>query len=232
VNERLTSGASPNLEPILRWPTERAKHWVEKLLVSAKSDDNIFAVIAIGSAVRAAVESLDLALVVVAKDTGQLQCRPPLEIDLRVYPSSEVSSLIRDGNDLLSWSLMFGKVLFQRNGYWKELLSSWKGRIPLPSYDQAMTRARKALMRAQEMIRSGDQDAASEMALSYLTHLARAELLRTKEYPKSRPELSGQLRAIGATRLAECLDRALRKRPMSQEDLAHVLEATDLAKSS
>lgn len=212
------------LDVILRWPTTRARRWVETFLDSAKHDDNMVAVIALGSSIRPKVPSVDLDLLVIAEDARKAKHRPPIEIDLRAYSSHDVDSLLRNGNDLLSSSLMFGKVLFERNDFWKRLAICWEDRIPLPSHDQALARAQKALTQAKEMIRSGDRDAASELALSYLTHMARAELLRAKEYPRSRPELPAQLRTIGLATLADCLELALGSRPMSEDELEHVLE--------
>lgn len=219
---------SDNLELVLRWPTIRAKQWTKAFLESAKEDENILAIVAIGSAVRQAVTSVDLDLVVISVDNMVPNIRPPIEIDLRTYRSNQLDALIREGADLPGWTLMFGKILFQRNDYWDNLVSSWKDRIPLPSHEIAVTRARKAIGRVREMIGAGDQNAASEMAVSYLTHLARAELLKAKQYPKSRPELSAQLREVGATRLAKLLDVAVSKGELSKRDLADVLETADL----
>jgi len=60
-----------------------------------------------------------------------------------------------------------------------------------------------------DVFQLGDTDAAHEQALSYLAHLARAELLDRGVYPASRPELAEQLRGIGNYRLAEWLDRLM-----------------------
>jgi hypothetical protein len=229
VNERENTSEGRALDVILRWPTSRARRWVETFLESAKHDNNIVAVVALGSSIRPAVQSVDLDLLVIAEDARKLKNRRPIEIDLRAYSSRDVDSLIQSGNDLLSWSLNFGKVLFERDDFWKTLVVSWKDRIPLPSHDQALARAQKSLTQAKEMIRSGDLDAASELAVSYLTHIARAELLSAKVYPTSRPELPSQLRTIGLTTLAECLELALRSRPMSQDELKTVLDVCHVA---
>ena len=224
VNEVCGNRGNTSLESIRRWPTARAKEWTQSFLDLARADDNIVAVIAIGSAVRPAVQSADLDLVVICNEPAKVKVKPPIEVDLRAYPSSQVTALIEGRNDLLGWTLMFGKVLFQRNSYWDTVLTSWKDRIPLPSYDTAVKRADKALDRLREMLDLGDQSAASEMALSYLTNLARAELLDSRQYPRSRPELPDQLRDMGSTRLAECLESILRKRTMSLKELTEMLK--------
>lgn len=223
MNEVHANGCDTPLDSIRRWPTRRAKEWVKAFLDSARTDDNIIAVIAIGSAVRPDVPSADLDLVVISKDPKKVKDRPPIEVDLRAYPSNQVIALIESGNDLLSWALMFGKVLFQRDNYWESIVTSQQDKIPLPSYDTAVKRANQALVRLRQMLDLGDQSAASELALSYLTHLARAELLDAHQYPRSRPELPGQLRQTGAVHLAQCLELMLRKRTMSLKELAELL---------
>jgi hypothetical protein len=55
----------------------------------------------------------------------------------------------------------------------------------------------------------GDHDAANELAVSLLTHLARAILIDRGVYPASRPELVAQLREAGDAELASALARAL-----------------------
>jgi len=224
MNEACRNRGDTPLESVRRWPTGRAKEWTQLFLDLARRDDNIVAVVAIGSAVRPSVQSADLDLVVICKEPAKMKDKPPIEVDLRAYPSSQVAALIGGGNDLLGWALMFGKVLFQRDNYWDAVLISWKDRIPLPSYDTAVKRADKALDRLREMLDVGDQSAASEMALSYLTHLARSELLDSHQYPRSRPELPEQLCAIGSTSLAKCLELILRKRTMSLKELTDLLK--------
>ena len=58
----------------------------------------------------------------------------------------------------------------------------------------------------------GDEDAFNELNVSCLSHCARARLAAAGIQPASRPELPGQLRALGETDLATCLEDALAKR--------------------
>ena len=72
----------------------------------------------------------------------------------------------------------------------------------------------------------GDVDAALEQAISYLTHLAWADLLERGIFPASRRELPGQLRAIDSQRLADCLEGLLdgdSDRPETREQLADIV---------
>lgn len=194
---------------ILRWPTERARDWVCRLLDTAAADERIVAVVAIGSAVRPNVSSADLDLIVIHNDAGVIAGAPPLEIDLRAYSAARVEANIETGHDLLGWAIKYGRVLFQRDHYWDTVVNSWQHRLPLPSAARARERAASAYRRLADIARSGDADAVHEQALSYLTHVARAELLDGGVYPASRPELVRQLRAIGSVRIAAWLDRLL-----------------------
>ncbi len=60
-------------------------------------------------------------------------------------------------------------------------------------------------------------DTLREQSVSYLTHLARAELLARGIYPVSRPELAAQSRVIEVfMKIAEQLDRLLQEDGIDQ----------------
>ena len=204
------SGHAP--AEVLRWPTERSRDWTCRFVDSARAHRSIVAVVAIGSAVRPNVASADLDLIVICADTGFLRDTTPLEIDLRSYFAADVDAQIESGHDLLGWGIKFGKALFQRNHYWDSLVDSWRDRLPLPSSAVARDRAASAHRRLAKVLEFGDADASQEQAVSYLTHLARAELLDRGVYPASRPELPSQLRAIGSFQIAEWLDSSLQNK--------------------
>jgi hypothetical protein len=75
-------------------------------------------------------------------------------------------------------------------------------------------------------LESGDADASQEQAVSYLTHLARAELLDRGIYPASRPELPSQLRAIGSFQTAEWLDGFLQNQSTAIAQIDRLLKVT------
>ena len=209
---------------ILRWPTERSRDWVCRLLNTAAADERIVAVVAIGSAVRPDVSSTDLDLIMISTAAGLSADAPQLEIDLRAYSAAQVEPQIGSGHDLLGWAIKYGRVLFQRDHYWDKIVNSWQHRLPLPSAALARERAANAYRRLVDIAESGDMDAAREQALSYLTHMARAELLDRGVYPASRPELVRQLRAVGGDQIAESLDRLLRN------DITNVSQIDELLK--
>ena len=181
---------------ILRWPTDRSKEWTLDLLGRAPGDKNITAIVAVGSTTRPGVPSTDLDLIVICDDRlgFKKRNRATLEIDIRIYCSSDVEDSIERGHDMLGWAVKFGKVLFQRDGYWDEVVGRWRDRLPFPDIDSAYARASDSYRWLSSFHSVGDTDAAYEHALSYLTHLARAALVERGVYPASRPELPGQLR--------------------------------------
>ena len=63
-----------------------------------------------------------------------------------------------------------------------------------------------------EMRALGDLDAAAELNVAMLTHLARAALSDAGVFPRSRPELVDQLRSIDEGPLADRLADALAHR--------------------
>lgn len=181
------------------------------------------AIVAVGSAVRPAVSTEDLDLVVICRDPLKLIVKPPIEVDIRAYAADQIEALVRDGNDLLGWTVKFGRMLFQRDDFWDTFVERWLDRIPLPSADVAERRAEEAFRRLSSLSELGDPDASREQALSYITHLSRAELIRRQVYPASRPELPNQLRAIGCQRLALWLARLLDQTAADSEQIAFIL---------
>jgi hypothetical protein len=119
----------------------------------------------------------------------------------------EIDHRVEARHDMLIWAIMFGKVLFQRDNFWDQIVESWHERLPLPSAKVALDRAQNVYRHLIAVLDVKDENAVHEQALSYLTHLARAKLLNKGVYPASRPELARQVRAIGEFQLAEWLDK-------------------------
>ena len=196
--------------------------WTENFLDSVRDDLSIAAVIAIGSAVRPNGGAVDLDLVMICRDRLNLRGSRPMEVDLRVYRADDVDRLVAEGHDVLGWAIKFGQVLFQRSGFWDMTLSRWKNNLPLPSPDIPRVRARETRRRFLNVLEIGDLDAALEQAVSYLTHLAWAELLEAGTFPASRRELPSQLRAMDSHGLADSLEGLLdadSERPETRERL-------------
>ena len=199
-------------DSILRWPTERSREWLTAFLRRAAGDPNLLAVVAIGSAIRAEVESDDLDLLAVCRDRRALDERAPIEVDLRKVDAGAVDAAIRGGDPLLVWAVRFGRTLFERERAWAEVSGRWRDCLPLPDPAVADRRAEAAREIMEAVREIGDEDAYREHRLTWLTHRARARLIRAGKEPRSRPELPDQLRTLGETALSASLGEALAAR--------------------
>lgn len=201
--------------PILRWPTARSRRWVDAFLDRAAGDPNLLAVIAIGSAVRPGVESEDLDLLAICRDRSAVAERPPIEVDLRKIALDRIEPSLRSANDLLVGAVQFGRPLLDGEGHWAAITRCWRHRLPLPDpevADERAAAARRVMLQMQEI---GDEEAAAEYRLIWLSHRARACLTRAGVLPRSRPELPSQLREHGEGALATFLHAALEIRSLS-----------------
>jgi hypothetical protein len=219
VVESSNHSVDRRLGDVLRWPTEQSKVWTNSFVDSAMSNENVIAVVAVGSAIRPNVRSMDLDLVAIVNDPKKVNNKPPIEVDLRVYKSSMVDSLINGGNDLLGWAVTYGKAIYQRDHAWDLILHQWQNKVPLPSAEVATQRAEDAFKRFTKMLNLGDLAAAQEQAVSYVTHLARAEILKSMRYPTSRPELPQELRAIKSHELADLLMQLIKGESFNAKEL-------------
>ncbi len=206
----LAASLRPREGAFLRWPTKRSREWVGRFLLDAELDENLRAVVAVGSAIRPNVESQDVDLVVLCDAPQLFRVTSPLEVDLRAYAYSTAATQVIAGHDLLGWTLKFGKPLHQKKGAWDRLIRSFPEGPPFPDTSRSFDRAEKARGHAEDLLSMGDEDAAREQVVSYLTHVARAALVRAGVYPASRPELPSQLRAISRETLSSSLEDALR----------------------
>jgi hypothetical protein len=216
-----------SFDQVLRWPTRRSRDWTRTFVVSANQDLNIIAIVAIGSAVRPNVPSTDLDLLTLCAGSNSVSASPPIEVDLRIYPVADIEDKLGKGHDLLTWSIKFGRVLYQRLDFWDNLVNSWSYRLPLPSAKLARERSVIVYRHLTEFLKLGDEHAALEQAISYFTHLVRAELLERGVYPASRPELAGQLReVVGDSKLADNLDRLLVSESVDLNEISKLFTTT------
>lgn len=197
---------------IRRWPSPATRRWFESFGTNIVRDENVLALVAVGSAVRSNVRSDDLDLVVVCTDRKQFHYKAPIEVDLHVFDAPSLDAQLTSGHPLLGWAVRFGKAIFDRGGTWSEVARVWFDKVPLPDPALARYRASKAARHLSAVKEMGDEAAAAELNLSYLTLLARAVLAEHRIYPASRPELPEQLRTIGETPLADQLEDAWRER--------------------
>lgn len=194
---------------VVSWPDDAAFHWTCRLIETSQRISAIQAVVATGSAVRDVEHSDDLDLDLVHRATRPVLPRPPISVDLRCYCQTDVVPKLAHGHSLLSWTVRFGQPLFERNRWWNRLRADWDPRLLLPDATESIERAERVERHRDALAEAGDVDAAAEMALSALTHRARAALSNAGVFPQSRPELPDQLRQIGEYQLAEVVDTAL-----------------------
>lgn len=181
---------------IRRWPSQKARDWSRHTVEFLCAHPSILAVVAIGSAVRAADSSHDVDFLVIFREEFPHLGPLPLDVDLRAYAADSLEEKIAAGHDLIGWALIFGIPLCDRRDFWRKLHNSWHGKVPLPSAEDALKRAERALRLRDDLRAAGDIEAASEQHVTWLTQAARASLINAGIHPASRPELPEQLRSI------------------------------------
>ena len=186
--------------------------WTHEAVGGATDNEAIMAIVATGSSVRDVEHSDDLDLVLVYRECRPILPRQPISIDLRLYEQNEVLQKLAACHDYLSWTVRYGRVLFERCDWWTTLRADWEDHLSFPSVTDALERAQRAEGLYKKLIEIGDTDAAADLELSMLTCLSRAALSKANVFAKSRPELPDQLCQIGERVLAERLIDALERR--------------------
>lgn len=217
VQKIIGAGDLPNLGCVRKWPSKPARTWSEKFVESATKQPNIVAIILVGSASRKVSQTSDIDFIVIYSNEKPTFNRPPMDVDILAYDRKLISKLLSKGHDLLGWAVKLGCVVYERNHYWTKVRSRWGNRLKFPSIDEAKARATKAEQLYLDLSAVGDIDAANEMFITMLTHLARACLLEAGIFPASRPELVKQLQGISEQALASKLEDALQRRWNEQE---------------
>ncbi len=200
------------LNAIKHWPSEQARDWAYQAIPSLCEADNICAVVLFGSVVRNVTSATDLDVLYIYEGSAPTPIAAPIDVDIRKFERKDVEQLLANGNDLISWCIKFGKRLCEHDQYWSELVHRWGNRVGLPSREVALERAKKSETLLRDVASRGDSDAALELYLSLLTHVARSVLVEHGSYPASRPELVGQLRQVGEDKLASYLNEAIAER--------------------
>lgn len=208
-----TSVAGNELLPKgLWWPSVAAQRWVASFAARTCADPATAALVLIGSIARGGRQTLDVDLLYVYWDRPVDVRDHPLDVDIRAYSATEVLERVSRAQDVISWSLRFGRLICEHRDFWSELKREWHDKLPLPDASVAEERAKRAMRIHQQLLEMGDADAALEQRITLLTHLAWARLLRAGIHPASRPELIQQLQKIGETALADDLANTLHTR--------------------
>jgi predicted nucleotidyltransferase len=112
---------------------------------------------------------------------------------------------LHDADDYAIAAVRFGKPLGDALGVWNSFRVEMQ-RSPWPDWRKKLTQAELRMRLARRLLESGDIDAAGEEYMLAGTQVSRGLLLKQHSYPRSRPELSKQLREIGKDRLASDID--------------------------
>lgn len=147
--------------------------------------------------------------------------RPPLappRVQVIAMSSKDFKRRLLAGDDFPQWALRFGVPLAGRR-IWENLRRQLLREAPWPNPGLKTQQAKRKLETAETLLRMGDLGAAEEEIRFALSHLARGELLSSKIFPLSRPELPGQLEEIGDAALARMMTRASSPSPISEAEV-------------
>ena len=175
------------------------RHLVEALSAVGRSAT---AVVLVGSRARGVGDaSSDIDLLVVSSG-------PRLHAAGRVQiiqaSEEELERRLEMGDDFAAWVIRYGKPI-QGRSRWRALRDRLSTIQQWPDARIKWKKARTHVEAARSLLDLGDRDAALEEAKVGLSHLARALLLDRGVFPLSRPELPGQLTAIGERELAQAM---------------------------
>lgn len=135
------------------------------------------------------------------------------ELDLHVLSSERLEEEeILAGDDVVQWSLRFGRVVFD-DGVLRRALHVIADRRPWPDLERKRQHATKSLALAGRVVETGDQDGALLQARTALSLGARAFLLSRGTFPLARAELPAQLADAGRAEASEALRASIEEDP-------------------
>lgn len=195
-----------------RWPSPHAAKWVKQFVEQVCRAPGTLALVLVGSLARPTHEPSDVDLLYVYDGTSLTLSDHPIDVDIRAYNKEDFAAHLANRHGIVTWALRFGRPICQRDLFWSELISSFAGKLPMPSAEAANERAQRAARLYDQLIDIGDYEAALEQRITLLTHRAWAHLLSKGIHPASRPELPQQLSAAGEATIGGELAAALRER--------------------
>jgi len=167
------------------------------------------AAVLIGSYARGApTRRSDVDLLVLLHEPRQSKLKAPYGMHFQFEDIERFRRRLRNHDDYAIAALRFGKLLHDSGNVWEELRQQLKSGI-WPDWRDKIKQAQRRIKVADGLLLTDDIDAATEEYLVIATQISRAILLRHREYPLSRPELSKQLLARGETTLAESIEKLI-----------------------
>lgn len=183
----------------------KARRYLRQLLRQAKRENSLEAVVVLGSAARSTqVKPLsDLDVLVIGETTVP---NPPAGVQVSVLTKDTLGKRATQGDDFAQWALRYGLPLVGER-LCRQIGAEVLPQAQWPDPAVSLRRARARLDDAETLWKMGDLDAAREEARYVISHIARAVLLASREFPLSRPELATQLRSVGDHELAAILEQ-------------------------
>jgi hypothetical protein len=154
----------------------------------------------------------------------------PEDIDLYADELDRFWAKLRDGDDFAHWSVWYGCVLFD-SGVMREAARYVAEHDAWPNPERKLRQAQGAFDFAEQIVASGDYDAALEQVRGVLSLTARWLLLSHDVFPLARDELPGQLEQLGYVDLAHLLRRSIRERPSAEELCESVVHAREVSRA-
>ena len=201
------------------------RRYLRRVLRSLTAAGDSGVLLLVGSAARRTrIEpSSDLDLVVL----GDADLPPaPVGIQIRQTTTSEFEDRARAGDDFSQWALRFGIPLHGRRE-WGELVRRLGDGLPWPDQRVNVARAEARIADAGALLEMGDLDAAQEQVYFAISQVARARLLEAGVFPRSRPELAGQVGQLGDSQLAEALRIESWANPLPQSQVEELIGMVD-----
>jgi len=153
-----------------------------------------FSLVLIGSfARRTATERSDIDVLVIAPASDTSPNWSDLS-NLHAHCETPTDFLrkLRDGDDFAAWCVRYGHCLCDDDDQWERLRTSSEA-TTWPAWQKKITHAVRRLFIGAELNRLGDYDASAEELTFAAGHVARALLLKNRQFPLSKPELVDQL---------------------------------------
>ena len=166
-------------------------------------------VVLIGSSARGTTHGgSDVDVLVIHEDGRRIKLDRPGDIHLQQDSRSRFLQRLENGDDYPGWALRYGIPVSAPGGWWAKQVAAEREHPHWPDYRPKVDHAKKRILTSRQLLDVGDVYAASEELMLAASHVARAVLLKNREFPLSRMELPSQLGDV-APDLASLLSRLI-----------------------
>ena len=162
-------------------------------------------VVLIGSYAHATASPASDVDILVLFEGERSKVRPVYGVHLQFEQLNRFRERLHNLDDYAIAAVRFGKPLCDALDVWSSCRDAAQ-RSAWPDWRKKFSQAKLRMRLARQLLESGDIDAAGEEYMLAGTQVSRGVLLKEHSYPRSRRELSRQLRQIGKDRLATDFD--------------------------